>query len=292
MSNKKDLSGQRFGRLIAIEEATPMRSPNGHKLRRWLCRCDCGKEKIIRQSSLTAGLSTSCGCSRRKDLSGQRFGRLVVISENETPYISQQGVSVRRWNCRCDCGKEVTVRQSDLSYKRSCGCESYQNRKPRHDLTGRRFGHLLVIGRARLNAKSNTNGWLCRCDCGKEKVYLTSNLLRGDVTSCGCEAPKAAATRSRKEGRNVFGFYDGTSITAIKPGRGPNKNSSSGYRGVCFNKWSNRWVSQICFRRKIIFLGAFADVNDAIAARKAAEEKYFAPVIAAYEEEKRKDEKK
>lgn len=51
------------------------------------------------------------------------------------------------------------------------------------DLTGRKFGRLTVIK----YADSNNQGrrWLCKCDCGKEKIIHAKNLRRG-VRSCGC----------------------------------------------------------------------------------------------------------
>jgi crotonobetainyl-CoA:carnitine CoA-transferase CaiB-like acyl-CoA transferase len=52
------------------------------------------------------------------------------------------------------------------------------------DLTGQRFGKLLVLDRAQ-----NVNGrtaWLCRCDCGAEVVKITKYLRNGETTSCGC----------------------------------------------------------------------------------------------------------
>jgi hypothetical protein len=56
-----DLTGQRFGRLVVVSCA-------GKKKQRlqWLCRCDCGNEKIIRATSLTSGNTTSCGCIQVK----------------------------------------------------------------------------------------------------------------------------------------------------------------------------------------------------------------------------------
>lgn len=50
--------GNKFGRLTIIDSAD--RASNG-KLR-WLCRCDCGNEKIIRWSNLKNGTTQSCGC--------------------------------------------------------------------------------------------------------------------------------------------------------------------------------------------------------------------------------------
>ena len=77
MSTVIDLTGQRFGRLTVIERAPnkpqvhgPNYNPidkNGKKKKEkifamWRCRCDCGKEVIVRGSSLVHGRTTSCGC--------------------------------------------------------------------------------------------------------------------------------------------------------------------------------------------------------------------------------------
>ena len=56
------------------------------------------------------------------------------------------------------------------------------------DLTNQRFGKLIVISRAEkpINSKSTSVFWLCKCDCGNEKI-ISSNVLRsGKAKSCGC----------------------------------------------------------------------------------------------------------
>jgi hypothetical protein len=59
----RDLTGQRFGKLIAIEVAG--KNNNGDKFM-WKCKCDCGNEEFIALgTNLTQGRTTSCGCSRR-----------------------------------------------------------------------------------------------------------------------------------------------------------------------------------------------------------------------------------
>lgn len=55
-----DLTNQKFGNLLVVERRGS--DENGQAL--WLCRCDCGKEKIIRGHDLKGG-TKSCGCSRR-----------------------------------------------------------------------------------------------------------------------------------------------------------------------------------------------------------------------------------
>lgn len=53
------------------------------------------------------------------------------------------------------------------------------------DLTGKRFGRVLVISRAE-NGKHGAIRWLCLCDCGKYNTSFASGLKQGIVNSCGC----------------------------------------------------------------------------------------------------------
>ena len=60
MGKFKDLTGQRFGKLIVIK-----RVPNQDGLVCWLCKCDCGNEKTIKRRELCSGDAISCGCFKR-----------------------------------------------------------------------------------------------------------------------------------------------------------------------------------------------------------------------------------
>lgn len=53
------------------------------------------------------------------------------------------------------------------------------------DLIGKRFGQLTVLKRMVSN-KWRQFCWLCRCDCGKEKIIIGYNLKSGTTKSCGC----------------------------------------------------------------------------------------------------------
>lgn len=55
----------------------------------------------------------------------------------------------------------------------------------RDDLTGKRFGRLVVVGEYGKDAHRGMI-WRCRCDCGNEKNVLANSLKRGRCTSCGC----------------------------------------------------------------------------------------------------------
>jgi len=53
-----DRTGQRFGKLVAIEQA----GRNALKKVLWKCRCDCGNEVNVVSGSLVTGNTESCGC--------------------------------------------------------------------------------------------------------------------------------------------------------------------------------------------------------------------------------------
>lgn len=57
-----DLTGQRFGKLTVIKRAENLRKPNGNIVTCWLCKCDCGNEKVIQGVYLRRGETKSCGC--------------------------------------------------------------------------------------------------------------------------------------------------------------------------------------------------------------------------------------
>lgn len=55
----RNLQGQRFGKRTVLEDSGQRRAGGGIL---WRCRCQCGQEKLIRQDTLVAGRTRSCGC--------------------------------------------------------------------------------------------------------------------------------------------------------------------------------------------------------------------------------------
>jgi len=128
---RKDLSGQRFGKLTTIAGPFPRRTPSGQLKTQWDFLCDCGTVIRKDQQPVTNGTATSCGCSRKsvwesrsyEDLTGRVIGRLTVIEEFGTKK-SANGSSRRFWTCRCECGKVKEVAAARLMRGKtlSCGC--------------------------------------------------------------------------------------------------------------------------------------------------------------------------
>ena len=126
------------------------------------------------------------------DLTGQKFGRLLVI-ERGPDYLSG-GRKRFKWKCLCDCGNVYYTRGDALKSgaTQSCGCLnkelSAEKGKARTiDLTGKTFGYLTVLERAGSDQRREAL-WLCQCKCGSPPIkVLGSNLRTGHTASCGCK---------------------------------------------------------------------------------------------------------
>ena len=58
----KVAEGMTFGAWRVLSLGEPSISMRGNKTIRWMCKCECGTEKLIHVGNLWRGLSTSCGC--------------------------------------------------------------------------------------------------------------------------------------------------------------------------------------------------------------------------------------
>ena len=131
MPKKNNLTGCKFHYLTVLKP-TEKRNSGGSIL--WKCQCDCGNITYATSTELKSGHKKSCGCLQKKiaskigqqnliDLTGQRFGKLVVISKNKSEK-TPNGSTAIFWNCKCDCGNSCIIRGSSLKTKstQSCGC--------------------------------------------------------------------------------------------------------------------------------------------------------------------------
>lgn len=102
--NRVDLKGERFGRLLVIEESDPIIYESGHKERMWRCKCDCGNETVVRHGCLQRGHTTSCGCYHK-----EKFGDI-----NRTHNLSYKSSLYNVWK-----------NMKDRCYRKKC--KSYKN---------------------------------------------------------------------------------------------------------------------------------------------------------------------
>lgn len=167
------------------------------------------------------------------DLTGQRFGMLVIIRRAADHY-EPSGSKVIKWECRCDCGNISIVSGSQLrkGITKSCGCLDHPN------IIGKKFGRLIVVGegtRRRKPCGSSVKMWLCKCDCGQFIEVSTSDLNNEHTKSCGCLKNEISiGDETRKHGMT------GTRIYRIYRGmieRCYNKNS------VSYKDWGGRGIA-------------------------------------------------
>jgi hypothetical protein len=213
VGKKIDLTGQRFGRLVVLEDSGERLGVR--KVIGWKCVCDCGNEKIINGFSLKTGSTKSCGCLNieliRKDISNERFGRLVAIN----PTDERKDGSVI-WECLCDCGnfKNVKVKNLTQGDVKSCGCLFKEIRQS--EIYGERFGRLVAIKPTDERACTGNIKWLCKCDCGNEKIIAAGSLIQGGSNSCGCLQKETASKNGTRLSIDITGERFGRLI-AIKP---------------------------------------------------------------------------
>lgn len=108
------------------------------------------------------------------------------------------------WPAICECGNTTFVRGTELRYGGilSCGCLQRQKTREQgikngQDLTGKRFGSLIVVKKTDERYRRQIV-WECKCDCGNIKKIASGDLLEGRTTSCGCRRRSLGAGKIKE----------------------------------------------------------------------------------------------
>ena len=149
------------------------------------------------------------------------------------------------------------------------------------NLKDRRFGRLVVEGNA-----SRKGYVICLCDCGNRKEIRATSLTKAfqPTRSCGCiqrELVRAIGSKTipqnmEKQVKTNLRYH--TNFQVIEDVNPP-KHNTSGYKGISWDIHRKKWMTYINVHSKRIFIGRFASLDDAVDARKEAEEKYHKPLI-------------
>lgn len=253
--------GQRFGRLTIIGPAPGDTKMNNRT--RWVCRCDCGRECTRGAQALENGTSTQCA---RWDHSriGKRYGKLTVIDydhsdRHKKPY----------YRCLCDCGRECVKISDTLDKGISTQCGKWD-----HSMIGKRYGMLTVIDYDHSDSEGQAY-YLCRCDCGTDKV-IAKTSLNCRARSCGCNKV------TPEHYYQSFGRFqvEGTCLQLLTTKLGT--RNTSGVKGVYYDKRKDKWVAGIRLKGKNYYLGSYDEIADAAEARREAEQALFDPILEKY----------
>ena len=287
-----DLTGQKFDKLTVVRRVEDRVYPAGGKEPQWECECECGNRIVLTSQMLRGKKTHFCDvCSpRTPNLAGKRFGRLIAI-EKAGFYEPPSGKRQTKWLCQCDCGNtcEATALSLQTGHKRSCGClhidtaakQGKANKK--HNLYEWHgdyvIGYTIKEEPFVFDAEDyekvkdycwykDANGYIVSTPGGKL-------VLMHRVVSDAPDGMVVDHRNHRKEDNRKINLRVVTQAENMM-NADHSKQNSSGFVGVQrLQTKSPVFEASIRVRGKRILLGYFKDFDEAVAARKDAEDKYF-----------------
>lgn len=230
------------------------------------------------------------------DLTGQRFGRLVVQSRNFERTTNGKNYPVY-WNCVCDCGNKVVVGRSGLKQgnTKSCGCLNRENRirsgknnkKYIHfDMDSEEYGIGIMNNGEKFYFDKEDYDKIKDICWHRQKGYVVGHLNGPNVSLhryiLGVEDNRVVDHINHNKLDNRKSNLRICTQSENAKNRTINKNNKSGYTGVSFCKRYGKWMARIKVNYKSITLGYYENINDAIEARKKAEIEYFGEFSNSY----------
>lgn len=230
MGKLKDLTGQRFNRLIVTGRAPNQYSLSGNRQIMWYCDCDCGtKNKIIAGSHLRSGATKSCGCLGSE--STIKFNKKTKTKRNKYDLTGEYGIG---WTTNTN--EEFYFDLEDYDkIKDYCW---YENDR----------GYIVT---SRPNKKLH-----------RIIMDITDSKIMIDHIFHNKKDNRKSQLRIVNSSKNQMN-------------KSVQKNNKSGVPGVCWHFRDQVWVTYITQNGKRIYLGRYHDIEEAIKVRKKAEEKYF-----------------
>lgn len=153
------------------------------------------------------------------------------------------------------------------------------------DITSMVFGNLKAV---KCTGQKNNGSYLWEFECllcGKKVVKRINTVTSGAAVSCGCKKIRNLRTKTIQE---KLGQINNTNISKISSNK-IQKNNTSGYRGVSLHRQkgkSDRWIAYIYFMGIRYHLGSYQNIEEAIKARKDAEEATFGEFLDWYKKNK------
>lgn len=221
-----------------------------------------------------------------------KFGRLTVIKRVEDHICYPSGYRIPQWLCKCDCGNDIVVTGKHLTKEngtKSCGCFAKENMSK----LKKKYNTYDLSGEFGIGYTSKGEEFLFDLeDYNKIKDYCWSKNKKGYIISTNCETRKTILfhriitdcpdgllpdhihgkdTRydNRKSNLRICTKQENCMNSALY------ENNTSGVTGVTWHKRDMVWQARIKVNYKYIHLGYFDNFEDAVKARKDAEEKYF-----------------
>lgn len=249
---RKDLTGQKFGRLMVICQTEDYIRPDGKREAQWLCRCDCDEHNLVtvigHNLTKRKNPTNSCGCIVKEKASanmkeiGRIYGRLgrktnTFEIKDDVVYIKMSNcnkyakVDLDKWN-NIPAIRDLCWSCNNKGYATACIIKEYENTLGK---TGSIALHQLI----------------CECLDGYEVDHLDRDKLNNLISNL---QPK-----THSQNMLNIGLYSNNSEVV----------------GVSWAEREEKWRARITIENKEYSLGYFDSKDDAIKARLQAETKYF-----------------
>lgn len=229
----------------------------------------------------------------KRDLTGQRIGKLTVLKQVEDYVTPRTQKHYSRWLCRCDCGNVVEINGNILTGKRpiySCGCVNkemlYQKNKKynEYNLVDNYYevstfnGEKFLIDKEDYDLVHKYCWFVFNSKSGKyiashEPCSSKSLFLHRMIMNCPddyfVDHINHNTLDNRKNNLRIVSKSQNAMNARVRC------DNNSGYTGVYWSAYKERWIAKIAKEGKDYYLGSYKNKEEAIEARKEAEEKYF-----------------
>lgn len=227
MGKFKDLSGERFGRLVVLKRV----SPKGVRHIKYLCKCDCGNETIVSGDGLKYGDIKSCGCLRKEVTSAlsKSMARKITYTIYEDYIVGDDG-----------CGHTFMVDVADydiIKKQQWTYSKGYWS-------TSVRFGD-------------------------KWAQVMMHHFIMPRIDGYVIDHIDRNGSNNRRRNLRYATVSQNGMNSKVRT------KNSSGITGVWLDKRYNIWCASLMLNGKSIWLGEYKNKDEAIEARLQAEAKYF-----------------
>lgn len=237
ITENNDLVGLKFNKLTVIKRLENKVYESGETRSQYLCECDCEEKNkvIVLGKNLKNGNTKSCGCLKKKAIA-------ITIKAN------------KKYNTY-DLSGEYGIGYTSNGKEFYFDLEDYDKIK---DYYWYIDNHGYVRTDIRIDNKKVTL-WMHRLVMCLNDIELCVDHIHGNQTkNDNRKSNLRIATRSQNQMNACL-----------------STNNTSGITGVYWYKPSKKWLAIIMVNRQRIHLGYFEKFEDAVKARKEAEEKYF-----------------
>lgn len=219
--------------------------------------------------------------TKKLELTGQQFHRLLVLQEGNSTKTTS------KWICKCNCGniKEIVGTKLTQNKTKSCGCLKKEHK-------GGKIKHNEGSNKTKTKEYRTWNSIKQRCNNPKHhsyKWYKKNNINICEEWKNNFEAflkhvGRAPTNKHTIDRIDNHKNYEPNNCRWVLPttqiiNQNIRKNNTTGTKGVYKIKNKERWIAKIWINKKEISLGYFKTIEDAIQARKIAEEKYYKPLL-------------